>query len=132
MNRLPFTQGLAMALFACLISASTAESIDEVIVLANKREQFISDVPMSLSVVQGELLARTAVENIQDIEKVTSGLRIRDVGNDPKIIIRGAGSAGTYKHDPAVPIYVDGLYRPLLSQGIASFLDVARLSLIHI
>ncbi len=131
MNRLFITYSLAMALLTTLIPVSSADGINEVIVLANKREQLISDIPMSLAVIQGDLLARTAVENIQDIEKLTSGVRIRDVGNDPKIIIRGAGSAGTYKHDPAVPIYVDGLYRPLLSQGIASFLDVERLEILR-
>ncbi len=111
------------------VSAST--EINEVIVLANKREQVLTEIPMSLSVIDAKVLARTGIENIQDIEKVTSGLRIRDVGNDPKIIMRGAGSAGTYKHDPAVPVYVDGLYRPLLSQSLASFLDVGRLEILR-
>jgi iron complex outermembrane receptor protein len=69
------------------------------------------------------------IVNATDMEKVSPGLKIRYVGNTPSLVMRGAGSAGTT--DLAVPIYNDGLYRPMSVQGLASYVDVDRVEILR-
>ncbi|MDE0842379.1 MAG: TonB-dependent receptor plug domain-containing protein, partial [Porticoccaceae bacterium] len=121
---------LAVAISNVIVaSMAHAAQIEEIVVTATKREASMQDIPMSVSAISGENLASMGIENIQDIEKAIPGMKIRDVGNHPKLIIRGAGSAGTT--DVAVPIYNDGLYRPTASQGLASFVDVERIEVLR-
>ncbi len=121
---------LAAAISNALL-ATTAHSlqIEEITVTATKREADRQEVAMAISTLSGQDIASLGIENIQDIAKAVPGLTIRDVGMDPTLIIRGAGSAGT--SDLAVPIYNDGLYRPLPSQGLASFVDIQRIEVLR-
>lgn len=108
---------------------TNAAVIEEVVVTATKRAASLQSIPMSVTAVTGANLTEMGIDNVLDMEKTTPGLKIRDVGNNPKIILRGAGSAGTT--DVAVPIYVDGLYRPRPGQGLASYLDVDRVEILR-
>ena len=132
MNRSNMLKKSALAVAisnAIVASMAHAAQIEEIVVTATKREASLQEIPMSVSAISGENLASMGIENIQDIEKAIPGMKIRDVGNHPKLIIRGAGSAGTT--DLAVPIYNDGLYRPTASQGLASFVDIERIEVLR-
>ena len=120
---------LAAAIGAVIASPGWAEdgagpAIEEVIVTATKREASVQDLPVAVTVVSNELINELQIVNVLDLDKVVPGLKVRYVGADPSIIVRGAGTAGT--NDVAVPIYVDGLYRPRYGQGLASWLDIER------
>ena len=121
---------LATPAWAAEGSAGNAGNvIEEVIVTATKREAAASDLPVAVTVVNNELINDLQMTNVLDLDKVVPGLKIRYVGADPSIIVRGAGTAGT--NDVAVPIYVDGLYRPRYGQGLASWIDVERVELLR-
>ena len=109
--------------------ASENLMLEEVIVTATKRAVNIQDVPISIVAITGETLTTLGIQNAAEMEKTTPGLKIRIVGNTPSLIMRGAGSAGTT--DTAVPIYNDGLYRPVSSQALASFIDVERVEILR-
>lgn len=111
-----------------MVQQSSA-ALEEVLVTATKRAVNLQDVPLSVTSVTGEKLTELGIYSIPDIEKTTPGLKIRVVGNTPSIVIRGAGSAGTT--DVAVPVYNDGLYRPRVAQGLASFVDVERVEVLR-
>ncbi len=109
--------------------ASENLMLEEVIVTATKRAVNIQDVAVSIVAVTGETLTTLGIQNATQMEKTTPGLKIRLVGNTPSLIMRGAGSAGTT--DTAVPIYNDGLYRPVGSQALASYVDVERVEILR-
>lgn len=121
--------GAVLATPAWAAEQASSSVIEEVIVTATKREAAASDLPVAVTVVNNELINELQMTNVLDLDKVVPGLKIRYVGADPSIIIRGAGTAGT--NDVAVPIYVDGLYRPRYGQGLASWLDVERVELLR-
>jgi iron complex outermembrane recepter protein len=122
--------GLSLALGSAAGTSIAQEiALEEVLVTATKRSVNLQDVALSVSAISGEQLTELGVINVTDMEKTAPGLKIRYVGNTPSLVMRGAGSAGTT--DLAVPIYNDGLYRPLSIQGLASYLDVDRVEVLR-
>ena len=103
--------------------------IEEIIVTATKRESSVQDLAVAVTAISGDQINELQLTNVLDIDKMVPGLKVRYVGADPTIIMRGAGAAGT--NDIAVPIYVDGLYRPRAGQGLASYLDVDRVEVLR-
>lgn len=103
--------------------------MEEVIVTATKRESSVQDLAVSVTAIDGAKITELQMVNVIDLEKTVPGLKVRYVGADPSIIVRGAGTAGT--NDVAVPIYVDGLYRPRYGQGLASYLDIERVEVLR-
>ncbi len=128
----PFS-ALAAAIAATMAAPGWAEQgggmIEEVIVTATKRESSVQDLAVAVTAIDSDLIADLQMVNVLDLDKVVPGLKVRYVGADPSIIVRGAGTAGT--NDVAVPIYVDGLYRPRYGQALASWLDVERVELLR-
>lgn len=121
---------VAMAVATALATPAVAqEAIEEIVVTATKRESSVQDLAVAVTAFTGEMINELQLNNVIDIDKMVPGLKVRYVGADPTIIIRGAGAAGT--NDIAVPIYVDGLYRPRAGQGLASYLDVERVEVLR-
>jgi iron complex outermembrane receptor protein len=109
--------------------AMAQDAIEEIIVTATKRESSVQDLAVAVTAISGDMIKDLQLVNITDIDKTVPGLKVRYVGADPTIIMRGAGAAGT--NDIAVPVYVDGLYRPRAGQGLASFLDIERVEVLR-
>ena len=74
--------------------AATGQSaIDEIIVTANKREQRLIDVPISVAVVTGEYIQNSGIENIADLSYVVPNLSVVERGmGDQQILMRGVGN----------------------------------------
>ena len=77
---------------------STIGALDEIIVTAQKREQNLKDVPMSVSVLRGQDLADHEADSILDVFDLTVGLDFEknDDGAESRstiVTIRGVGSA---------------------------------------
>ncbi len=103
-------------------------TLGEVIVTATKRAESLQDVPVSITAVSGEMLEVKGITDILSLDKTVPGLIMQNSGNDPRPIIRGAGTAGTT--DVAVPFYIDGVYQPNSGQGLVSFLDLDRVEVL--
>lgn len=131
-------RSLTIAISAVLAAQAQAQDqeedagslvMEEVVVTATKREQSLQDIPIAVTALTGDTLVDLRIDNVLDIEKTVPGMKVRYVGADPTIIIRGAGAAGTT--DIAVPLYIDGLYRPRAGQALASYLDLERVEVLR-
>ncbi len=108
--------GAAMALplwAAPALAQGSAEALDssDIIVTAQRRNEKLEDVPMSVAVVTAETLANAGVNSVRDLANVTSGFQLNQSGVVPQPAIRGVttGNAGTYENN--VALWVDGLYQ---------------------
>src|SRR5437879_6523048 len=97
--------------------------LEEITVTAEKREESINDVPMSISAISGEQLAQKGINSVADLEKIVSGFRYSEGNNGtPVYSIRGVGfnetSLGAL---PNVPVYVDEvpIAFPIMTRGVA-------------
>jgi len=120
--------GSASTIALALMVTPASAQIDEIIVTATKQERSIQDVPLSITAVTGETLVEKGVVDVLALDKLVPGLVIKNSGNDPTPILRGAGSAGTT--NAAVPVYVDSMYRPRSGQALASYLDLERVEVL--
>jgi len=115
---------LAVAIAAC--QPLHAQMIEEIIVTAQKRDENVMDVPIAITAYTGEALEKLGMRNITDLGRFTAGV---DMNNDktlqPTYSIRGVETNDwTIGSDPAVAIYVDGVYAARGAGAEAAFVDV--------
>jgi iron complex outermembrane receptor protein len=90
-------------------AASTTNTIEELVVTAEKRQQNLQDVPVAISAFTSEKRDLLGIKSIQDLTNFTPGLNYTSA-ND-RTTIRGVGRL-TNAHPVAVPVavYDDGIY----------------------
>jgi iron complex outermembrane receptor protein len=118
-----------------IAAAQTAEeesAESEIVVTAQKREQNLQDVPIPIQVVSAKFIDDLAADNISDISKFIPGLEV-SAGSptQPSYKIRGIQTSdfgvGT---DPAVGVYVDGIYSARSGAAVLSFGDIERIEVL--
>ncbi|NIB40351.1 TonB-dependent receptor [Pseudomaricurvus alkylphenolicus] len=126
----------ALTAAAALIpTAYAAESsgfdLEEIIVTAQKREQNLQDVGISVTALDSTAMERAGIEDISRIELVTPGVSYGYIGSDAKISIRGANSNNTFADNSSIAgFFVDGVYRPRASQQSQAYFDVERIEIL--
>lgn len=99
---------------------SQSRLIEEIVVTAQKREENLQDVPISISAFSGESLDARGVTEPSGLGQITPGLNFTSFAGYTFIYIRGVGTdAFIPSADPSVAIYIDGAYIPA-SQGVVT------------
>lgn len=87
--------------------------LEEVIVSAQRREERVQDVTVSLSVAVAEDLEKAGISNLRDLSAMVAGLNYTATGPFSQPNIRGVFTTFTQPgSDTPVGIYLDGLYQP--------------------
>ena len=129
---------LALAIIAALATPVQAqESVEpsvvaDVIVTAQKREQNVQDVPISITTISAQLLQGVGVRDIKDLTILTPGLIVTSTSNEALTTarIRGIGTAGDNPGlEASVGVAIDGVYRP--RNGV-SFGDLGEIERIEV
>jgi iron complex outermembrane recepter protein len=139
MKRRPIAATVALVtLFSSWHELSVAQEaeylvLEEVIVTAQRREQLMQDVPISLSVVSGNDLAQNNIFTFADALKLTPG-----IGGDASsattasITIRGVGNgAFGFTSTPLVTVFVDQVAAARVGSAFATMVDVERIELLR-
>lgn len=94
-------------------SGSSDQGLREIIVTAQRREQNLQDVPISIAAADQETLESSGVENLKDIGFISSGVSVTDSNAYVFPTIRGIGTfvQGSSSFS-SVAIYLDGVYMP--------------------
>ncbi len=100
--------------------------IEEIIVTAQKREQALSNVPISVTAVSGEKLTDAGIENLTDLSEYAPNLKLVDSGLIPNIYMRGVGSGSNQGFEMSVGIFADGIHLGRPHQTRAAFMDLER------
>lgn len=120
---------MSMAQEAGTPSKSKAESMEEIVVTATKRETSLMDTPVSITAFSQDQLERTGATNVKDLAGLVPNL---DIGYDqdqasPVIAMRGVRSTNTSElGDPSVGLHMDGIYSPRPQGAMALMFDVER------
>ena len=112
--------------------AGDVSTVEEVVVTAQKREQSINDVGITVVAVGGEQLQRAGVADISGLTKVVSGFSASR-GNDgvPVFTIRGVGfTAVQISAAPTVSTYVDEAPLPYSAMTGGTMLDLERVEVL--
>ena len=96
-------------------SAASSDQLGEIIVTAQRRNERLQDVPISVSAVSAEGLANKGIDNLIGLSASVAGLQYQITAISPSIYLRGVGSNdGNPNIEPSVALYVDGVYICLL------------------
>jgi len=96
-------------------AVSSNRMIEEIIVTAQKREESLQDIPLSVTAFSAGKLEAMGIQTIQDLPNITPGLTITNNAGFTEVFLRGVGTdAFLPGADPSVPFYVDGI--PLLAE----------------
>lgn len=103
--------GLALPLPGLGQSRDSGAAIEEVKVYAQRREQSVEDVPISITAYSGDLLERANILELDAVSDITPGLVIQEQSpNNPGFVIRGITSdSGSAQASPRVSVYYNGI-----------------------
>ena len=139
-SRILFCTSMLVCVFAtsnALAAAAAAEApsvptLGEVVVTAQKREQKLQDVPISMEVVSGSKLQAFNVTDFKQMFKFTPNVSVETTAGNDTIYIRGFGSPpANFSFDQAVSLYIDGVYAGRNRQAQSPFFDVERVEVLR-
>ncbi|MFC0104376.1 TonB-dependent receptor [Sphingopyxis terrae] len=103
-----------------------------IVVTAQKREQDIQDVPISMTVVGGEQLTDLGIQDFTELDRYVPNFYVQTTPGNNAFYIRGIGSTpGNLAFEQTVGLFVDGIYGGHARQFQAPFLDVERIEVLR-
>jgi outer membrane receptor protein involved in Fe transport len=127
--------------FNCGVFAQSAEqaSDDEgrplpiVTVTAQKRDQDLQDVPITVTAIGSQLLRDSGVRDIKDLTLLTPGLVVTSTSSEVSTTarIRGIGTVGdNIGLESSVGVVIDGVYRPRNGVGFGDLGELERIEVL--
>jgi iron complex outermembrane recepter protein len=111
--------------------AEASSGLEEIIVTAQKRNESLQDVPISVVAFGGEKLTKLGVTNTNDLPLAVPGFQIAGSAQNNLYFIRGIGSqqvgTGTFA---AVSTFVDGVYAPFTSAALKGLSNISSIEVI--
>ena len=107
--------------------AEDQSGITDIIVTAQRREESLQDVPLSITALSGARLREADIRDVTRLEQSVPGLRIARSGPSARPAIRGIYTETIGANsDPRIGFYVDEIYQSRPQQTIAAFVDLER------
>jgi len=123
---------LALAVASIFAGSMAQAAIEEIIVTANKREQTLQDIPVSVTVTTGDTISKAAIQDIIDLQSVVPTLRVSQLqsSTNTSFSIRGFGNGSNNEGiEPSVGVFIDGVYRSRAGSAIS---DLPRLERVEV
>lgn len=112
---------------AAQAAAVDEEGIAEIVVTAQRREESLQKVPLSIVAFGREALDNLNVTQASRLEQLAPGLQIGRSGADPRPAIRGVITEAIQgNQDPRIGFYIDEVYQSRTSQLSLPFIDLER------
>ena len=124
---------VSLALSAFLTAGSAQAEIEEITVTANKREQSLQDVPMTVSVTSAETIKQSSIVDLIDLQTAVPSLRVSQLQSSAQtnFTIRGFGNgANNPGIEPAVLVLIDGVPRSRSSSSLADLPNLERVEVL--
>jgi outer membrane receptor protein involved in Fe transport len=118
--------------FAALAASPASAQLEEIVVTAQRREQSLQDVPISVTAVTGDAIRRGGFSDMEDLSAFVPNLFMRDTFTGQVLAIRGIGTtAGNEAFESAVAIFHDDIYYGRDNLGQNSFFDLERVEVLR-
>ena len=125
---------LLTSLLICVPAAAQEVVFEEIVVVAQKREQNIMDVPVAVSAVSGQQIDDAGIKDVFDLQQNVPGLIIgqSQTATTTNFSIRGVGTtSNNFGLESSVGLYVDGVYRSRQSSLINELIDVEAVEVLR-
>ena len=115
--------------------AQADETGDEgILVIAQGREQSLSDVPLAISAVTAETLQNSGANDIRQLNQVAPSLLVSSTGSEANgsARIRGIGTVGDNPGlESSVAVFIDGVYRSRSGIGLNELGEIERVEVLR-
>ena len=113
--------------------ASTGKKLqlEEVLVTAQKRVESLSDVPVSVTALDGDKLQKAGISNLSDLSDYTPNFKMVEGGLLPNVYMRGVGSGSNQGFELSVGIFSDGVHLGRPHQTRGAFMDLERVEVLR-
>jgi len=109
--------------------------LEEVVVTAQKREQNIQDVGVSITAITGDTFRELGFDNVGDVASQAPNLNFSlpgGAGSNPSLSIRGVGiSDFADTNEGPVAMYIDEVYLGSLAGQTANVFDIDRIEVLR-
>ena len=106
-----------------------AKQLDAVMVSAQKREEFLQQVPFSITALSAKQVQQYRLWNTKELTAITPNLFSSNSGDDRNVTsIRGIT---TTSYEPAVATYIDGVNQFSLDTYIPHLADIERIEILR-
>jgi iron complex outermembrane receptor protein len=102
---------------------------EEIVVTAQRREQSIMTVPLSIQAASGEALAAQGIHDINSLQFVTPGFQPASTSGFVQVFIRGIGNSVLVGADPSVATFIDDVPR-IYGTSADNLVDVERVEIL--
>ena len=107
-------------------------ALEEIIVTAQKRQENLQTLGISVSAFDGDTLNTLGARDIVELSKFVPNLQIGTESSDLKAMIRGVGSDNLEAFsDPGVAVHIDGVYQARPSGGNYLYYDKERVEVLR-
>ena len=126
--------GAAIAADATPVADKSSGPIAEVVVTAQKREQSLQKVPVSVTALTASTLTQAGVVDMQGVSNMVPAMTAQE-SNGPQAQsyhIRGIGSSPDIPtFEPDVALFIDGVYLPRSGLSVDDLADLARVEVLE-
>jgi iron complex outermembrane recepter protein len=122
----------AIAQEAAQSAATAGTSLEEIIVTAQKRDQSLHDVPISISVTNSETLTNFQVRDAGDVQSFVPGMVLERAPDDGLgVTFRGIGSPPrNQSFENSVGMFVDGIFMGQSRLYFGAFFDLDQVEFV--
>lgn len=108
------------------------DQIGDIIVTAQRREQRLQDIPISVTAVNAEAMRARGIENVAELARVDPSLQVPQVVGVYLPFLRGIGNpaAGNLGNESSVPVYIDDMYYTRLSTAYLAINSIDRVEIL--
>ena len=114
---------------------ATEDSGDTIVVIARKREERVVDVPIAVTAMSDTQLEKLGANDLSGIQGAVPNVNIvqgRGSASSANFFIRGVGQPDALQtFDPAVGVYVDGVYLSRIQGALLNLFDVQRVEVLR-
>lgn len=112
-----------------------AQALEEVVVSAQRRDQSVQDVPISIATFSNAAIQRFRIQNLTDLNTLVPNLSaVEGAGGTRSVVfqIRGLYATGTaLGADAGVATYLDGVYLRGGGASIVNYADLERIEVLR-
>ncbi len=114
-----------------LSAVSVHAQLEEVVVTAQKREQSLQDVPISITAISGERIQEAAINSFNDLDNYVPNFRVSESAVATSITMRGISIGSNQSFEQPVGTFVDGIYLGRMRQLRLGFFDLAQVEVLR-
>lgn len=107
-----------------------AQSLEDIVVTAQRRRERLQDVPLSVTAVTADTASAVGVTGTSDLSLVVPAVSFLTAVNGGGVTIRGVGGSTATGDEPPNAIYVDGVYQAFAPAFLSGYNNIERVEVL--